>query len=88
MIDGADEVFASLSACWLDPEGRSKLLPAAEFQSVPQKHLMLWCSRTARYGIPTWATTRRILVSSAARKCCCIKPQWGPPGSIDGNGNS
>lgn len=46
-------VLADLSARWETPEGRLKLLPASEFQSVPHDHLRLWCHQTARYGIPT-----------------------------------
>ena len=58
IVENPDEVVAELSSRWLTPEGRIKLLPAAEFQSVPREQLMLWCNRTARYGIPTLELVR------------------------------
>lgn len=52
-IDNPEKIVEDLSNRWLDSNGRIKLLPAAEFRSVPHDHLRVWCARTARYGIPT-----------------------------------
>lgn len=53
VVTNAREIMADLSARLLTSEGRIKLLPAAEYQSIPHEHLMLFCNRMARYGIPT-----------------------------------
>jgi hypothetical protein len=42
-----------LDRLWLDEHGRIKLMAASEFRKVPHEHLIIWCHRRARYGLPT-----------------------------------
>jgi len=53
---------------WLDENNRIRLLPTAEYLSVPNDHLRLWMHRHARYVIPTVEAIDWLLKKIAGRK--------------------
>lgn len=51
MMTDADTTY--LDRLLLDPEGRIRLLPFAEYGKIDRDHVRLWMHKTARYTLPT-----------------------------------
>ena len=57
-----------LNSRFLEGSGRLRLLPAAQWQSVPHLHLVQWCYERALYGIPTLELIEWLQGEIAGRK--------------------